>query len=420
MSKSPFLSVLQKARCWLLMLLLFFIVSPFSLHAQELSLAHEALLEKGLTVHPNTIVKAIDNDFIIAGYINGMSEAWATRTDAEGNIKWRYLEPSPEKSIAQNPMYNSATVMSDDSIFLCGEMTGTKGGGLLTHLNKDGKVINEQILPQKISGKNLGAIFSCAAWQGGIVLVGVAMEVSPVTPTKDHPASIDTKAFYSIIFVDRTDRIEWSRFVAVRSEEFGLPTLISPLQITTDGGFIFTAYKFGTDVLHITTSGNVQAQKYFKGLLITVARPTNNETGIKLISTDTTSGAGNALPIILITLNDELQETGRIAEIHDPGPIKQVYRLPDQSLILFGGLWRPRYVSQANITWLDSTLKREKAMDLAKSETSFWIDAAVPLDAPGSFACVRSVQAAVRSEGARDHSLALDIVSIKSSNLGRE
>lgn len=409
---------------FLLAALIALITIPHPSFAEKLALTREVFLEKGKTAKANVIVRTHDNGFVIAGAMNGDKALWATRTDSEGNVKWRYLDPSPDQSRhAPLPAYNSAAVMPDDSVFLCGGMTGPKGGAFLTHLDKDGKVLSEQPV-LSVDERGNGPISSCMAWQNGVALVGITATDTQVKPSLDHPSPIDTEWYYWIALVDQNGKTEWEKLVPIPALELGAPSFISPLQATPDGGFVFTAFKFGTNVLRIGPDGNVQARNYFKDQLLTLARPTSGDGAIKLITTSTNLGNG-AAPVSLITLNNMLQETGRIAETHDPGPIKQAYILPDQSLMLFGGLWPPPYGSSwAYVTWLDPSLTHEAALNLAKSDTSSWVDAAVPLSTPGEFACVRGAMDTVKLKTARTEEeraevslgVALDFVSLKPPN----
>ena len=44
----------------------------------------------GAVLTPQAMTRASDGGFILAGRINSTQEAWATKTDAQGKVLWRY------------------------------------------------------------------------------------------------------------------------------------------------------------------------------------------------------------------------------------------------------------------------------------------------------------------------------------------
>jgi hypothetical protein len=235
-----------------------FMLPSFSAPAGDISLTREVFLEKGYVPNSQVIVPTRDNGLIVAGSNHG--QGWAARTDAEGNIKWRYVISRPVKPTRPSdiPTYISAAVMPDDSVFLCGNMPGIKGGGsgLLTHLDKDGNVLNEQLpSPKGLSG---GGLSACIASDGGLIAVGSTAILDPVQSTPNINSYTPT---YWIVSFDVNGKVKWEKLIPV-SKDIGGGDQISPLQSAPDGGFVFAARRntIGTEVLHISKNGDVVAR----------------------------------------------------------------------------------------------------------------------------------------------------------------
>ena len=378
----------------------------------KLTLTREVFLEKGMFPKPNVIVRTKDNGFVIAGGLGRLQEGWATRVDAEGNVKWRYLVPSPDKSAFDvYPTYSSAAVMPDDSVFLCGHMTGHKGEswrGLLTHLDRDGKVLNEQFFLPHVSGEAVVSNFdACTLIVDSLVIVGHTSSVQHMQPTASHPLPYDEEDFYWIVSFSGDGKVKWEKLIP-----FGKNAGTQELTVThaSDNGFLFAAGRngFETEIMHVSSSGDIEARNIISKSFMLV-HPVEPDGKLQLISTDSPMDS-DPIQLTLVTLNDKLQETGRITESHEPGTVKQTYRLPDQSLMLFGGISRPGHSSFARVMKLDPTLKHEQVLELtSEPDTSFWVEAAAPLDKPGQFAFVREVSDA---DGNNSH-IALDFVALK-------
>jgi hypothetical protein len=407
------------------------LIIPHTSYAKDLTLTREVYLEKGQAIQPNVIVRTHDNGFVIAGVMTGLKQAWATRTDADGNVKWRYTAVSPDKSMyAQDPTYNGAAVMPDDSVFLCGYMTGQNGGALLTHIDKDGNVLSEQLFHPQIDGNKLGGSFNaCLLLDERLVIVGSTAYVQKVEPSASHPLPYNQKDFYWLLSIGKAGKVDWEKFIP---RDKWARTLELSFTHAPDGGFIFGSDPNAseTELFHISSSGDIVARNVFKGGF-RIVQSEKPDGILQLIPPGTQFEKGpptfesGALPVTLLTLNDRLEETGRISELHDSMTIREAYRSPDRSLVLFGSLWEAGHSSFARVTWLDPTLKHEQVLALTKApESSFWVNAAVPLDRPGEFVCVRAAfnsnnsGAATTEEAlAKDRlGIALDFVALKPSN----
>lgn len=341
--------------------------------AGELEVLKTVYIESGSVVDPKTIVKTNDGGFIIAGRLN--EKAWVVKIDGEGNVKWRYMPPPREGVPAdrQNYEYESAAVMPDDSVFLCAGVPETEeknfGSALLLHLDKNGKVISQQYLhPEGFKGGGFGR---CMPWQGGLVAVGGTVILNRRPSTPENPGAFDIKPYRWVAMFDDKGKMKWEKVVEKPKGEFS-PDYQSQLQNVSDGGFIFTEEKnsFGyTTVVKVKPNGDIEEKKIEREL--TIALPLNGEKDIQLISRGTAN-------IALVKLNDNLEEVSRFSEnTKTPGHADIVYRLADNSFILFG-LKVDNHIYDSMIMKLDKNITKEKTIivdpeDMLSSGVKFGI-----------------------------------------------
>ncbi len=361
--------------------------------AEELSVTKTVYLEKGNVVEQKIIVQTHDKGFVIAGGIEQKAQpksAWATKTDSEGKAIWRYVLPPREKlDTYDGPEYSSAVVMSDDSVFLCGRMPfnvapGVNQPGLVTHLDKKGKLLKEKLLyPQKTQGITITRLTSCAKSNHGIMVVGNTTQfVKDTSPgATDSSPKINT-SFYLVLSLDERGNTQWEKLIPI-ADKAGYDEM-SQLQ-ALGNGFAFTATRnsIGTEVVRISEDGKTVASNVFDDNF-TITLPVQPAKDIQLVSMPTKE-------FTRITLNNELKETGRVTEKHGFGVVDMAYRLPNQSLVAFGAEDNGKgtyFVAQ--VMYFDSELKNKKAVLLGAKGESYWTKAAIPLDKPGEFVAVRS------------------------------
>src|ERR1700733_14944543 len=108
--------------------------------AGKLTVTKTVYLEDGANVGPAAIVRTHDNGFIIAGEIqekfpHNEPNAWAIKVNNEGKVIWQYVSPMHDNAsvaLGWGSSYGSVAIMLDDSIFLCGSVSGS---ALLAHLD---------------------------------------------------------------------------------------------------------------------------------------------------------------------------------------------------------------------------------------------------------------------------------------------
>ena len=354
----------------------------------DLTVTKTIYVEKGTSPEPQTMARTRDNGFVIAG--QSLAQAWAVRTDSEGKVVWRYMVPARETIPGERPRYSSVAIMPDDSVFICGNMPfnepGVSSPGLLTHLDKNGKVLSEEFLyPPDKENASITRLSACKQFGNGIVVVGHTLQfVKNPSPEKSRLSTYKNVDSYFIQSFDGGGQVKWKKMVTFSDVREGAD-YISPLQAMPNGGFMLVSARsaFGTRIIHMSENGEVVATKMIDGTFVT-ALPVKEETDIQLVSKETES-------LTRITLNSDLKEIDRITEPHEIGEANMVYRLPDQSLIMFGDKHdKDCTYYQARVAIVDSKLKNEKTVLLGKGLESYWIQAGIPSDKSDEFISVRS------------------------------
>ena len=407
------------AAMFIVLVLAAIIYLPLGIIPKDLTLVREVFIERGNTPEAKAIVRAHDGGYIIAGSFRG-NEAWATKIDADGNVKWRYTASDPNKMpFNSSTTYRAVAVMPDDSVFLCGLIDRSRnehiGQGLISVLDKDGRLIGEQLLMPQGDTKFSSADFrECAPYKDGALVVGTTMHsIKNALVDQNHPYPTRGEKRYWIIFFDSQGKKIWEKFAPMPE---GIGTN-SALQIAKDQSILFSMETFGTDVLRLSPQGDVLAHREFPNRLRLVRSAEPDDT-IQLVSEYLGSPS-----LELLTLDSNLQETNRITRSHGDGHVFEAYRLPDQSLVLFGSKDIDNSAAFAQVMKFSPSLWHERKLQLShKVSSSLWITAATPLyETPGQFVSVRLVvdpnnlRLDMSEEEAQKHrlGLALDFVDTK-------
>jgi hypothetical protein len=347
---------------------------PHSSSAQEITLTHEIFLERGALPQPNAIVRTQDNGFVVAGNLG--KEGWVVRTDAEGKVKWRYTLPSTDKSIyGSGPIFYSAAMMSDDSVFLCGSTAAI-------HLDKDGHLLGQLDI----------GLMSCIPSDDGLIAIGPESHIQHVEPTADHPLPYNEQNFYRIVSLDNNGQVKWDKLI---------PALLSGIyieltaQLFSDNTLLFAAPRMdGTEIVQLNSGGDIINQRILSPNLFRIVRTVSASTPapitIQLVSSTTDK-------LTLITLNNNLQEMERLTNAHGSGTLHDAWKLPNQSFVFFGTKEKGQ-MSWAQIMHFDPSLRHGTTLELAPQGGSYWINAATPLAKTDEFACVRQSFKPVKNE----------------------
>jgi hypothetical protein len=281
------------------------------------------------------------------------------------------------------PNYDDAAVMPDDSTYLCGHMPrpiGVHSPALLTHLANDGKLLDEQMLyPEDDQSQWSGDFHKCMPWDDGLLIIGNAVTFKHVAPTAQHPLPNDAHRFYWLVALDEDGKKKWEKLIP--TTEMGGYDEVTILP-RSNGSFIFAAGRntVETEILHIKRNGDLEKRRTLPNETYLIVQPVDkDDSKLQLVSVFTKDW------LTAITLNDDLEETSHAIEPAERGTVKTAYRMPDQSLILFGS----QFPYKASVLKVDAALKNIQRLLLLPNSTTGSVNDAVPAAIPGQFACIR-------------------------------
>ena len=375
---------------------------------KELVLTREVIIKdkSGFLPEPQVISRADDGGFIIAG---SLGRAWAIKTDAAGKVLWRNLQDKTFAGGGYAAAFTGAIAMSDGSTYLCGNMSFPSGGytpSLLTHLDAEGHVINEQLfVPQKRTEHGLGYFDSCVRWGDGMLIVG---HIFQFNNSKDFLKN--DEHYYWLLMLDTAGKIKWEKQIPTRFDTIdGTQSML----VASDSSLVFAGYRTGkTELFRISVAGELTAKKSLDGLFAFV-RPVIPDNFLQLYGLNPTDKAFES-----ITFNDCLEETRRIQGGHgfDFGG-RFAYRMPDQSLVLFGAEHHALYKSA--IAHVDPQLRSAQKIELihdAQFYDNGFIDAAAPTGNVDEFVAARKLLKHVPGNEVSEEArvgLVLDFIQIK-------
>jgi hypothetical protein len=393
------------------------VAAPEPVLANNVSLIKEVVTELHSNASWPLAIAQFDNgDVLVTGQEVGEPHKESViRLDAAGKVKWRYQTAllDPPWDLSDGPQYRGAVIMSDGSSFECGEMPRHDEGfrtdvaghssrvALLTHLDRDGKLIKDQLLYPKRDNKINGEFFSCARLGDGVVVVGTTAQHIP-TPDQIRGLPFTVQYVYWLAAFDSAGKLRWETFVPEADEVKAIFVQL-PLQISADSGFVFSAAHNGkTEVVRMSATGNVLTKAVFDGMFI-IAHPVGAETTApSLVSIGTK-------PTIMITLGNDLQELKRVSADHEVGEAKVVYRLLDGSLALFGEKVIPEQLDyHARVATFDSSLQHAEDFYFTPEDSSLWTLDAIPTSKPGEFVIARIIDRPTTRDD-----LALDFITVR-------
>lgn len=350
------------------------LISPDATAASHIEVTREVLLESGQPAKPIALARTQEGGYIVAGSITD-STPWATRTDSEGNVQWRYVAPmeqwNPDMPLPQ-ARYESAVTLLDDSTLLCGlkNLKDNSIAGLLTHIDKTGKVLSERLVyPHGDQSYQLNYLHKCLPWGAGVAVMGTADRYSGTTVPRHH------ESFLWLLKLDANGIIKWEKLI---------PNLgvLQALAMSNDD-LVFTTGL--TDVIRLDPNGAIKAQRTIPFAMFV---PSSTPPPVLQVLV-----GGKDKRQAWHTLGEHLEDT-RIEEVGGHTefiPFKKIYQLPDHSLALFGDTTPPQYGGMliASIAWLSPDLKQRETFSF--KPWSPWVADALPTGKEGEFVTVRQV-----------------------------
>ena len=348
----------------LLTLLIGVMMSTLTTHAtaaEHIKVTKEVLLEEGVQTEPSSIIQVKDGGYVITGK---MGLGWATRVDANGTMRWRYQIP-----ILGQSNYTGAVSLSDDTTLLCGyKAIAVTGGesiaGILTHIDKTGKVLSERVLrPQEEGAFGGSYLKGCMPWGNGFALYGVTDRASgPPVP----PRTIER--FYWLLALDAKGEVKWQKLLPTKYD-------VDPksVYIASDQSIVIDP------VNGITQSGERTK----------VVPDASGATAYDHLIHPITTGSDRRWKIDpnLIPLKSDLKYDVSKTKLRT----NIAYSLPDRSLVQFGSVTRG-HVYYAAIDWQSPDRKQLETFEFGET---LWVDDAIPTGNPGEFVTVRLVNGSV-------------------------
>ena len=309
--------------------------SPDATGADHLEIVREVLLDAGAVIQPHAIAQTRDGGYVVAG--QGSHVPWALRTDAGGNkMLWRYIMDMPQwKAGGDEATYQGVAILPDDSALLCGwknDKEHNAVNGLLTHIDKAGKVISEKFLkPDPPIDRALNYLVTCQAWGDGVAVIGKADRLVHDEINNDE---VHLESILWLLALDAKADIKWQKLIPGISNPSQALVMPDEDLIIVSGG--------GGKVARIDPSGTVKAQGEFFGYLV---RPAQPESAIYNFY----PGEGSKL-MALHKFNDQLEEAGQVTGGAKTIHPYSMYRMADGSLLQFG--YQPGSVARAAISWV--------------------------------------------------------------------
>lgn len=380
---------------------------------KELVVTREVIIPNDETAYPlvpNVIVRANDGGFIIAG--GRLLQAGAIKTDPAGKVLWRYVTDLRDKLyFGQGVKFQGAVAMPDGTTYLCGNIPATANyvPSLLTHLDAAGRLLDEQhVMPQKVTEYGVSHFYDCIRWGDGIAMVG---NVHNVIRQAGRGVEGISESYYWTIVLDASGKVQWEKQIPTA---FDTIDRVKSLLVAPDSSLVFAGQRsYGTELFRVSMAGEVTAKKSLVGVFQFV-RPIVPDGMLQVHGF--AEPKGDDTLFATITLSDQLKEIQRVqgkqaSNLSD----KLAYRMPDQSLVLFGTVSHSVKGDKSAIAHVDPTLQSAQKLELihAPLMDNFSIDAATPTGNDGEFVTARMVMSRSVPSAELTANLVLDFIQTK-------
>jgi hypothetical protein len=312
--------------------------------------------------------------------VGSKGRAWATRVDSEGRVQWRHEAFVGERVGGE---YTGAAVLPDDSVILCGYQNVLtdalhKTAGLLTHIDKAGRVIDERLIEPNDGRPHWSSHLNAC------VLVGDDVVVIGDSYGSERPWPV---SFGWILTLDAKGKIKQEKYSPVTTSYINHPIL----RVMADRNTVFNTGISPSEsgmldavrVVRADSNGIITAQAIIPGTAIQVV-PTVPDTVIRLVPSSPKLGKLTTLDAQLNTID---QVSGQAKFIIS----KRAYYLPDRALVLFGGQEYHGNSFTASIAWISPDLNQKSDLVIEPALASDAIVDAVPTGVAGEFATIRTV-----------------------------
>jgi hypothetical protein len=389
----------------------FFMIN--SVGATELQIANETFIASdppAAVIDPHNITKSDDGDYIVTGRIAARQQAWASKIDISGGVKWQYVMGLEESlPIGKGAEFNGAIQMQDGSIFLCGNMPrppGVYAPAVLIQIAADGHTEKKQyIAPQGRTDRGIVTVRNCARWGQDIVILSSVLHI--IEPTLNaSPPVVDQ--FYWLLRLDASGRKKWELRIPTT---LGAITDRGSLIITSGSDLIFSSWELDqTELFRVGDGGSLSASQKMPGQFRLV-QGTSRGNSVKLFGY-TEDGLSAS-----VTLDKDLHE---VVKIKGALSIHQFvssggFETPGKLVLLFGSaLHQVGETYSTRMLLLDDNLRSLGSLELSErgSHDNGRLVAFSPTSNENEFLVARSLLR--RGEGVKESSgAAIDLVRIK-------
>jgi len=338
--------------------------------AEGPTVTNEVLLpaDQGASLDPSSISNASDGGFILTGSMN--MDGWAVKTDAKGNVLWRYSVKAPDIQ----PRWLShlkildAIAMPDGTTYLYGNkpvpISSQEPSAFLTHLDVSGHLLSTKFFAPTVTGgwgASRGGFSRGARWGDGFVFVG---QTSEVIRGADPNVLPHVKVFYWILALNAAGNVKWEKQISAGTTSAA--ATIGALNVTNERLLFSSTDNISTDILSIDAGGTLVAQNNIAGSLSFIT-PLQGGADVQMMDCHGSTAS-------IVSLDNKLAEAGRTPSIIDDFE-GQAYRLADQSYVAVGH--RIHSIGQEYTTavvHLDSSFQNKRFMDFPRSREPIFID----------------------------------------------
>lgn len=327
---------------------------------------------------PSAFARTKDGGYVIAG---DDSHNWAIRIDNQGNVKWKCKLPLSQIPVPLKSAYSGVAVLPDDSVILCGNReieVGKRSNqlGLLTHLDKNGVLIDERVIyPNNESKYTLSYLDQCISREDGVTVFGVTAH-----------ADLNDYQYGWTFFVDRNGKITSERLLGPGDPR----RIISMIQLSNHdlvlasrsedlASTLLTRINVKGEIINKTIVSGIRSliQPVVPDMVVRTLVGWNSSTRIESLSPD---------------FND-----GQIVSGKAPYQITQidvqprVYLLRNGSLASFGQINSGGDNIFAAIAWTNPKLGKIETMMLSPKDSADNFIDAVPTESSDEFAAIARV-----------------------------
>jgi hypothetical protein len=303
-------------------------------------------------------VAGMDGGVVVAGRTG--SRAWAGKIDGQGQILWTYQADkqagSDSGTLARHssPEFSCAAPMPDGTVWLAGQAVGPGYvAGLVVHLDAQGNTLFEGVLqpPGQPYARSFPAYLrDCISWGDGVAIVGWTFRQKPAAAryaagAESHGGLPRPKLAYWVVGFDAAGRKTFDEVIPTDQEG----TVRGMSMLAVESKLLISATTNDrTDILNLGSTVVARAEKQYPNGFLSLLRPVQPDGRIQLWGTFLSAASAAGRTFALITLDSELRELQR-QQTQQALTAGFAYRMPDQSLVLFGSELREvgeRYTSQ--------------------------------------------------------------------------